>query len=142
MKNGKCYFHGGATPAGAKWHKMTIPEGDRIDAVEKLDAKLRDHRKAERKRERRVAALSPKELSAYQAWKRSHKPGTPASRARARAEREQAAAARELIARPSRPPSAEAMELQARLSELRAKAEQAANKCAGDGEQPFQGAFA
>jgi hypothetical protein len=142
MQNGKCAWHGGKTPSGAAWHKMTIPDGDRIDAVEKLDAKLRDHRKAERKRARRVAAMSPEELSAYKSWKRSHKPGTLASRARIRAERDQAAAARELLARPARPPSAEALDLEAQITALRAVIARLTTNSADDGDPPFQGAFA
>ena len=77
----------------------------------KLDRKLRDLTKTAKKREKRVADMTPEERAAYDAWKRSHKPGTPADRARTRAQRRQNAEARAKIAHmQATPPSAEAAE--------------------------------
>lgn len=98
MANGRCYRHGGRTPKGKNWHLPVWPDGNAPGAMDKVDRKLRDLQRAAKRREKRIAAMSPEERADYEKWKRAHKPGSPADRARARAERKQNAATRAFLA--------------------------------------------
>ncbi|MGA0563671.1 hypothetical protein ACO2RV_14600 [Ancylobacter sp. VNQ12] len=63
--------------------------------------------------------MSPEERAEYDRWQRSHKPGAPAKRAAARAEREANARFRESAQRSdARPPTAEGQAIAARIAEL------------------------
>lgn len=151
MPNGKCFRHGGATPKGADWHKKQWPNGKRPDAVAKAEEKLRAHEKKAKGRERRLALMTPDERAAHEAWHRSHRPTSPADRARARADREQNAAMRAFLSKepaaPSRPSDAAAALTEAR-DFLRKQSEAIARRQAAQGDKRdddptkgFQGAF-
>ena len=122
MANGRCRFHGGATPKGRDWHRPQWPNGKRPDAIAKAMAKAKDLERAAKQRERKVAAMSPAVRREHDAWKRSHKPGTPGERARARIDRQHAVEVRERLAKPAAPPSAERVEIERHLAELRREA--------------------
>jgi hypothetical protein len=87
MANGRCHAHGGRTPKGANWHKPVWPDAERPDAIDRLNRKLRDHRKTAKKRAARLAAMSPAERERHEAWQRSHRPGSKSARAAARQQR-------------------------------------------------------
>jgi hypothetical protein len=97
MKNGKCNLHGGRTPNGDDWHRPRWPDKGAPDAVEKLNRKLADHEKANRRRAKRQAAMTPEELRAHKHWQVSHKPGSSTLRARRRAQHRQATEAHETM---------------------------------------------
>lgn len=123
MANGRCYWHGGATPRENGFHRMSMPA-----TVEKLDAKL--HR-SERKNKRRLAwlaSMTPERRAKYDAWVKTHQPGAAAPRAAERERRRQNAEARALLAQggsplPTEPtaPQAAIAAAKARLAVLEAK---------------------
>ncbi|RUY28910.1 MULTISPECIES: hypothetical protein [unclassified Mesorhizobium] len=97
MSNGRCAWHGGKVPKGDhKWHKPLWPRGA-PGAMKKLNRKLSDLQRAAKKREKRVAKMTPTELAKYRAWQKSHQPGSAAARARTRRERKDAREMRELF---------------------------------------------
>lgn len=146
MANGRCYRHGGKTgsdkrPGSGGWHQTVWPKATGPNAGKKLARKVRDRTRKLKQQAARVAAMTPEQLAAYREWQRSHKPGTAGSRARDKAERNQAASVREVMARPQRPPSPEEVEIQTRIEELRAVIAGRNIQPADDGEPPMQGAF-
>ncbi|GGE19945.1 hypothetical protein GCM10011390_44000 [Aureimonas endophytica] len=107
MPNGRCYLHGGRTPKADDWHRPVWPKGH-PRAVEKMNAKLRDIERARKKREARLADLSPEERQAHREWQMAHKPGKAVDRKRARGMRKANAAARATLGvDQSYPPSPE-----------------------------------
>jgi hypothetical protein len=137
MENGRCAYHGGRTPRGKDWHRPLWPN-DGPRAIEKLNRKLKDRDRAAKKRAKRLAAMSPEELAAHQEWQRTHKPGPPGPRARARAERQGARAMQRGLngADDRGPVSPERAELQARAAELRRMLAEAEARTAGGAEPP------
>ncbi|RWC08617.1 MAG: hypothetical protein EOS52_30045 [Mesorhizobium sp.] len=121
MANGRCWAHGGRVPSGENWHKPVWPNRDAPDAEAKLNRKLNDLQRAAAKRTKRVAAMTPDERAAYEAWQRSHKPGSAAARARARRERQEAKQVREILsARPVPVSNPEVDELDRLIAERKA----------------------
>ena len=80
LENGRCRLHGGLTPKGAQWHKPQLAMGTHA----KLERKLNDLEKRRKKRERRVARMTPQERERHAAWQASHKPGSGTERERRR----------------------------------------------------------
>lgn len=101
MGNGRCAYHGGRTPAGAGWHRPRWPKAERPGAEAKLNRKLRDLDRAARKRELRLEAMTPDERRRHDTWHASRKPGSAATRARAKAERRAAAEIAAIIEKPA-----------------------------------------
>lgn len=91
MANGRCHAHGGRTPKGNGWHKPRWPDAGRPDAIERLDQKLRDLRKAAKKRAARLASMTDDERTVHENWQRAHRPGTKGERDVARRDRIEAA---------------------------------------------------
>lgn len=149
MPNGKCFRHGGATPKGADWHKKQWPNGKRPDAIAKAEAKIRAHAKKAKRRERLLAQMTPDERAAHEAWHRSHRPTSPADRARARADRAAAVEIREMLARePAARPAPKASDLEKARDFLHRQSEAIARRQAAQGPKrdddptnAFQGAF-
>ncbi|MGL4939760.1 MAG: hypothetical protein ACRC44_00015 [Bifidobacterium asteroides] len=135
LENGRCHLHGGRTPRGDDWHRLQLPTKFG-GSIEKLNRKLRDAARHERRRAARVAAMSPEQRAAYDAWHAAHRPGSRTQRDQARRDRE---AARSMLApRVERPPSqdeaalaAEIARLKARLAEIDAVLEQSSTDTAG-----------
>lgn len=116
LENGRCHLHGGRTPKGDQWHRLQLPQGPG-GSLEKLNRKLRDAARHEKRRAARVAAMNPKERAAYDAWHRAHKPGSISERDMARRDRE---AARGMLApRVERPPSPAEVALAAEIALLK-----------------------
>lgn len=101
LENGRCKFHGGKVPKGKNWHVVQFPEGKAPDAVARAERKLRDKRRIAKQRAARVAALAPEERQKYEEWKKDHRPGSAAERARRRREKVENAALRERFSQPS-----------------------------------------
>ncbi len=124
MGNGRCYFHGGATPKGdGRWHrpiwpKMDTPEG--IARFYKKGAELTDRNK---KREREAKQRSPTQVAAYERWRATHAPTTAAHRAALREARRQAAQAIDVLKASSASParSVDASAREAEIIDLRAQ---------------------
>ena len=127
MKNGRCYWHGGATPSGDGWHKPVWPHADAPDAVERLNRKLRDLERRQRKRAARLARMTPEERARHEKWHRDHPTGSRAEREAAKAGRRQNDAARACLAPfvagvgPDRARDPELEALGARRAELEAQ---------------------
>lgn len=123
MENGRCYYHGGRTPKGKDWHKPRWPKKTAPDAEQKVVARLRNLERAEKQRQKRLAAMTADERAAYDKWKRDHPTGTPAQREAKRLARKQNADARARLLQPGpeRPRSPELAALEARIAELRAQ---------------------
>jgi hypothetical protein len=139
MANGRCYFHSGKVGKGENWRKPVWPDGKAPGSAAKLNRKLDDLQRAAAKRAKRVAAMSPDERAAYEHWKRTHKPGSAAARARARRERQEALAVREVIARAAslRPaPTAETVELDSLIADRKAALDKLLSGRAADIEHP------
>ena len=105
LANGKCTLHGGLTPRGDDWHRPQL--ANEAGSVRKLDRKLKTAAKRKRKRDEKLAGLSPKELRRHERWQRDHPPTSTADRAARRRDREQARWLQDLVAKPkpSTPPA-------------------------------------
>lgn len=103
MENGRCYYHGGRVGKGKDWHKPRWPKKSAPDAAQRLARKIQDLEKAARRRERRLARMSPEQRAEYQAWLRTHQPGDAGARATRRRELEQNKEARALLSRDRAP---------------------------------------
>ncbi|MDG4903494.1 MULTISPECIES: hypothetical protein [unclassified Mesorhizobium] len=109
-------------PSGDGYHKPVWPNRDAPDAEAKLNRKLNDLQRAAAKRAKRLAAMTPDERAAYEAWQRSHKPGSATARARERRERQEAKQVREILsARPAPVSNPEVDELDRLLAERKAE---------------------
>jgi hypothetical protein len=80
MPNGRCYWHGGATPRADQYHHMQVPA-----TVEKLDAKLHTNQRKNKRRAAWLAAMTPERRAKFDAWHRSHPSGSQAARSAERA---------------------------------------------------------
>ncbi|MER8536059.1 hypothetical protein NKH61_24535 [Mesorhizobium sp. M1005] len=123
MENGKCFIHGGRTPRGEHWHRTQWPDGKSPDAEKKLRRKLAEGARAAKKRDARLAAMSPEERKRHEAWQDARKPGSAAARQRTRSERMQAAEVRAMLSAPRAAPTGEASELEGQIAALRAELE-------------------
>lgn len=123
MANGRCVYHGGATPAHKNWHKPVWPNGNAADAEEKLRRKLRDRERAAKQRAERLAGMTPEEREQYDAWQQSHRPGSPVERAARRQQRQQAAEVRKMLER-DEPANPATDELQQMIDELKQQAKE------------------
>lgn len=94
LENGKCRYHGGRTPKGAKWHRATLDNPGKSVEVMSRKAKDLERRKAEQ--EARRAGMTPEERARHYEWHRTHKPGSATVRDRTRRDREAAALVRSL----------------------------------------------
>lgn len=117
LENGRCRLHGGATPKGAKWHRVQMP--GRGAPIGKLEKKLREIERRRQKQAARVAAMTPEQKQRYDAWHRAHRPGTAAQREARRRDRE--ARAMFSTEHPQQPPDPEAEKLAVAIAELRAR---------------------
>jgi len=119
-----CCWHGGLTPRGDHWLRPRWPKADTPRAEAKLNRKLQDLAKAARKREKRVAAMSPAELERYKAWRAAHQPGSKSKRTAAQEQRRNAIATAEFLSRPAAPvaTSPEIAELNRLLDEAKRRA--------------------
>lgn len=117
MANGKCYYHGGKTPKGKDWHRISKPKNP-SKATDKLDA-IERRNKA---RARRLARMTPEERAAHKKWHQSHAPGPPEPREARRQLRKQNADMRARAAADRAPePSPEMQALLARKEALEAR---------------------
>ncbi len=120
MANGRCRFHGGATPSGKRWHVITCTTPEHPDVAARIARKIADKARAARKRAARLAAMSPEERERDRRWHAARKPGPKSGRTTNRAMRQASAAVREVLERPPTPPNAEARELDALIRKARA----------------------
>ena len=67
MANGRCHWHGGATPRGDGFHRMSVPA-----TVEKLDAKLHTSERKNKRRLAWLASMTPERRAKYDAWVKTH----------------------------------------------------------------------
>lgn len=123
MENGRCYYHGGRTPKGKDWHKPRWPKNTAPDAEQKMEARLRNLAKQEKRRQKRLAKMTAEERAAYDKWKREHPTGTPQHREAKRIARKQNAEAKAQLSQPAveRPLSPESAAIARRIAELRAQ---------------------
>lgn len=82
LANGKCRYHGGATPKGKDWHKAQLANPGA--SIEKVSKKLAELERRRKRIARRVAAMPADERARYEAWQASHRPGGPSERQYAR----------------------------------------------------------
>jgi hypothetical protein len=126
MDNGRCTKHGGRTGSGDNFHVRQWPNPKAPDANARLNRKLARAEREERRRQEKLAAMSPDELAAHKKWQRAHKPGPAIERERIRMERRQNADLRERIERmkaeeQQTPVSPAVAALQTELDTLRAE---------------------
>lgn len=122
MPNGRCIYHGGATPSGDGWHKTRWPKADVPDSDARLSRKLRDIDRAARKREKRLAAMTADKRERHLRWQATHRPGSSARRTAARSERKQSDELAAVIAVPSAPRSPELEALDRLMDEAKRRA--------------------
>lgn len=137
--NGKCRFHGGSTPKGKGWHRITAPQPNAQDAGERFRRKLADVAKRQAKRRRKLAAMSPEERRRAELWAKTHAPGDPKRREAARERRRQAVRARKLIEAEQGAPAVtlEGAELAHAIETLRAEIAAAERRRAEDELEVF-----
>ena len=87
LANGRCRYHGGRTPSGDQWHKITFTRRKGVKAPARADAKLKRRDRERRERQAKIAAMSAEERAAYLARQRSYTPGSKAERSRRRADK-------------------------------------------------------
>lgn len=128
--NGRCRYHGGATPAGRRWLVPTFPKADTAVGVAKFNRKLADLDRRARKRAKRLAAMTPEQRAAHDAWHKAHRPGPKGQRQAAKRQAAQNADTRALLAAPEVdvPPSLELQRIQAAIAEI--------DRRLGQAEQP------
>lgn len=80
----RCRLHGGAVPSGKHWHKLTYGKASTPAGAAKFERKLADVDRRARKREKRLAAMTPEERARHEAWHRTHRPGSAGARAAAK----------------------------------------------------------
>lgn len=117
----KCRWHGGAVPSGDAWHKLQYPAGTAKDWQRKLNEKLKRAERNRRRRERRLAKMTPEQRAKHEEWQRTHKPGPKAERQRRRAARKAAQEFKARAEQPERPASPELAALQAQAAYLEAE---------------------
>jgi hypothetical protein len=111
---GRCRLHGGSTPSGDQWHVRQFPKDARRFHGKLVGFQIRD-----RKREARLAAMTPAEREKFEKRARSLQPGSKAKRAAEREARRQNAEARAPFASRREPaPNPEVAVLEAREKEL------------------------
>ncbi len=116
----RCRWHGGLVPSGDQWHTLQWPKGDAKDWQKKLNAKLQRDERNRRRKERRLAKLSPEERAKYEEWAKYHRPGSKIERSKARAAKKVAAAVKSSLEEPERPISPELAELRDKAAALEA----------------------
>jgi hypothetical protein len=84
-ENGRCRFHGGRTPKGKNWHKVTWNKTKRAN---RLAAKLDQLAKRENARNARLAAMTREERANYDHWHQQRPTGSLAERAQKKAKLE------------------------------------------------------
>ena len=116
LANGRCRFHGGATPAGRAWHRVQYP--DPLLQPEKYAKKVREVERRRQQRRERVAKMTPAERAKYEARSMAVQPRSVAERESRRRDRE----AQSLFARrpPIAAPDPEIIALEKELAEVRA----------------------
>lgn len=125
LENGRCRFHGGRVPKGKGWHLHQWPTSG-SDQTAKTARKLKDAARKARQREKRLAAMTPEQRAAHEAWHKAHCPTvSPGERARRRALKRQAAEAGALLMNPrERQPSPEAQALAREIEALKRRQRQ------------------
>lgn len=128
-ENGRCYLHGSRTGSGANWHVRQFPKGSTPTAEVRLQRKLAQIERDQRRLKKRLATFTADERKRYEEWHRTHQPGPPGPRARRRAERLAAARAREAFSRPDdRVPSPEIQDLQKQIAQIEAERDRVLNQ--------------
>jgi hypothetical protein len=97
MANGRCRYHGGKTPKGKDWHRISKP-----DSAAKAEVKLEVVERRIKARAKRLARMTDEERAAHKEWQKTHAPGAPEAREARRALLKQNAEARKILAQ-SRP---------------------------------------
>ncbi|WP_439626498.1 hypothetical protein [Shinella sp.] len=119
MANGRCYRHGGKTPAENEWHRTQWPKRSAPDAEQKLDRKLKAAQRAAAKRAHRLATMTLDERAEHEEWQRTHRPGQHKARTAARVRRERARdAAASFSQDAASAPDPEAERIQRQIDEL------------------------
>ncbi|TBB25205.1 hypothetical protein ELH51_27375 [Rhizobium ruizarguesonis] len=120
--NGKCWCHGGRTPSGDGWHRPVWPN-DGPGGERKLNRKLAAIQRNAKHRERKLAKATAEEREKYEAWGKTHQPGSKVERVRKRKERQDAAAFKTSIETPpKRTSNPELEELETSLAAARRRA--------------------
>lgn len=95
----RCRHHGGLTPAGKAWHVVQYPDASTPAGVLRFNRKVRQRLRQAEQRAARLAAMTPDQRAAYDAWHLARRPGlTKAARKAERDRRRQNAEARRLLA--------------------------------------------
>lgn len=116
LECGRCARHGGKTPSGSAWHVVQLP--GRNAPLWKLEKKLKEIERRRRAQAARVAAMTQEQKQRYDAWHRTHRPGSAAQREARRRDREATA----MFAAPrAAPPDPELDKLAAAIAELQAR---------------------
>lgn len=121
MENGRCRYHGGATPRGDAWHRPLWPDRNSPRVNEKLARKLAQLERASRKRAERLRAMSPDERAAHDLWQRAHSVGSAAARKMKRKERLDTASLRASRENARHAPDPELLALERDIARLRAR---------------------
>lgn len=116
----RCRWHGGLVPSGDQWHTLQWPKGAAKDWQKKLNEKLKRDERNQRRKERRLAKMSPEERAEYDKWLKFHRPGSKVERSKPRAAKKAAEEFKALANQPERTASPELVALQAQAAELEA----------------------
>jgi hypothetical protein len=117
----RCRWHGGLVPCGDQWHTLQWPKGDAKDWPKKLNEKLKRDERNRRRKERRLAKMSPEQRAKYDDWLKYRRPGPKVERSKPRAAKKAAEEFKARAAQPERPASPELAALQAQAAYLEAE---------------------
>lgn len=117
----RCRWHGGLVPCGDQWHTLQWPKGDAKDWPKKLNEKLKRDERNRRRKERRLAKMSPEERAKYDDWLKYRRPGSKIERSKPRAAKKAAEEFKALAEQSERPASPELAALQAQAAFLEAE---------------------
>jgi hypothetical protein len=124
--NGRCRWHGGATPSGKNWHQPVFSDGTTASGTSKLDRKLYDLAQARKRREKALKTMTAEQRAAHAKWHEARDPRLSVRLSRRQAKR-QAVAARAIFDTPGAPPTPEIMMLEEKIRLLTLEADQLAS---------------
>lgn len=136
----RCRWHGGLVPSGDQWHTLQWPKPDAKDWQKKLNEKLKRDERNRRRKERRLAKMSPEQRAKYDEWLKYRRPGSKVERSKPRAAKKAAEEFKALTEQPEQPVSPELAALQAHAAYLEAERDRYRALAQAE-QQPTTGAF-
>ncbi len=135
--NGRCRWHGGATPSGKNWHQPVFSDGTTPSGTSKLDRKLYDLAQTRKRREKALKAMTAEQRAAHAKWHEARDPRLSVRLSRRQA-KQQAIAARAIFDAPDAPTTPAVMMIEEKIRRLTLEANELAVRAAGVSDEKSQ----